>query len=144
MSLERNRSNFRLWKEYAVLKCIINSSETTQLNSKETLKIFNTLLNTSFSSTNVDVNACIDIYGLCVDYALIELGIFYREFDLITGKSPKEAQACLSFREDFLMKNFNFKNKIKDLPGLKQTLSELLANKCLGKGKRFVFRKSGG
>ena len=123
-----------MWKEYAILKCILNSNEATQLNSKETLKIFNTLLNTSFSSTNVDVNACLDIYGLCVDYALIELGIFFREFDLNTGKSGKEAQACLSFREDYLIKITNFKSRIKDLPGLKQTLSEIFANKCLGKG----------
>jgi hypothetical protein len=139
LSLERNRSNFRLWKEYAILKCILNSSQSSQVNAKETLKIFNTLLNTSFSSTNVDLNACIDMYGLCVDYALIELDIFYREFDVNTRHSPKEALACLSFREDFWIKNFASKTKLKNLAGLKQTLSEMFANKCLGKGRILYF-----
>lgn len=143
LSQERNRSNFRLWKEYAILKCILNSSENKALNPKETLKIFNTLLNTSFSSTNVDLSACIDIYGLCVDYCLIELGMFSREFDVTTNFSPDEVQACLSFRTDFYLKHVNAKSKVKDLPGLKLNLSEMLASKCLGKGKFLILKQLG-
>ena len=33
-------------------------------------------------------------------------------------------------KKDYLIKITNFKSRIKDLPGLKQTLSEIFANKC--------------
>ena len=63
LSCEVNRSNLILWREYALLKLMVNNGQV-----KETRKILDTLLKTSDSSHMSTEQACTDVYSLSIDY----------------------------------------------------------------------------
>jgi hypothetical protein len=161
LSIESNRSNFDLWKQYGILKWLLNHEQflLTSTNSsqtgatvslKETKKIFDTLLNTSSSSIGTTTLDSINIYSLVVDYVSLELGIFYKQFDVTTTSlNAFEASAQLS---TIYIQNglFNFKdiNNLKvrennnNYKALKIRLTDMLANKCLNKNQEHQQNKS--
>lgn len=144
LSSEENRSNFTLWKQYGILKWILNNFNTEltkPVQLKETRKVFDTLLNTSTHSVSSSVESCIHIYSLCVDYVQIELDMFYNKCDFYTSSFREgftETQFMLSThfaKTDFFNLDRQFRksaNKIS-LANLKQTLSEILVKNCLNK-----------
>jgi hypothetical protein len=144
LSSEENRSNFTLWKQYGILKWILNNFDTEitkAIQLKETRKVFDTLLNTSAHSVSSSVESCILIYSLCVDYVQIELDMFYNKCDFYTSSLSEgltETQFMLSTQ--FSKTNFfNLDRQFKkssykiSLGTLKQTLSELMVKNCLNK-----------
>ncbi|RNA16691.1 NRDE2 -like protein, partial [Brachionus plicatilis] len=114
LSLEVNRSNFILWKNYAMLKYILNS------NLKETRKVFNALLNSSESANSQSHEAFMDIYSLAIDFVELELGIHYQDSDV--NNSNVEIK---------LKQN----QKIKLPQTTRENLMEILAKNCLYKNQ---------
>lgn len=114
LSMEANRSDFVLWKNYAILKYNLNS------NLKETRKVFNTLLNSSESANSQSLDAFIEIYQLCVDFVELELGIYCQDFDVTNST----VNIKLSQNQ-----------KIKLSQTGKENLIEILVNNCLYKSQ---------
>ena len=106
---------------------------------KDTRKIFDTLLTTSSSAACANNQQLIDIYSLSVDYVLLELGCFYKQFDVMsTSLHHHEVTAQLAttnIQEGFYdLKNFKLRNKTdKVTASLKSKLTELLVRNCLNK-----------
>ena len=114
LSLEANRSDFLLWKNYAILKYILNS------NLKETRKVFNTLLSSSESANSQSLDAFVEIYQLCIDFVELELGIYSQDFDVT------DSNVNIKFTQN---------QKIKLSQTGKDNLVEILANNCLYKSQ---------
>ena len=150
LSSELNRSNFHLWKQYGLLKWILNNNEhfnqpnqnakSKMLNIKETRKVFDTLLNTSASANDTSIKSCIDIYSLCIDYFLIEIDAFHRLFDIETShfRSCAENKVSLpSFGHELSLFDLEKMTtaKKKEYMNAKECMSELLIANCLKKSK---------
>lgn len=94
----------------------------------------------------------IDIYSLSVDLVLLELGIFYRQFDIsTTSLNPYEANVQISTNiiQDglFDLNNLDLNNKkdkvfINSLKSTKAQLCELLIKNCLNKNVQYQQSKS--
>jgi hypothetical protein len=148
LSLEVNRANFNLWKQYGHLKWLLNCSDSFSQGKqskqlKETRKVFDTLLNTSASAVESTPRACIDIYSLCVDYVLIELDLFYRPFGISLSRfrpiTESEAHLFTYYNQSNL---FDSNRKVKantakktEYEKIKESMSEILINSCLNKSK---------
>ena len=147
LGLEQNRSNLILWKQYAILKLILNqpkyqnidkNSNKKNFNIKETCKVFNTLI-TAKSKINKTSKDIIDNYKLCIDYALIELGCFYIQYDVILKKNNEnelinDIEINLS-----TIKMFNEGNNSKTVFNLKYLdISINKTQKELNKTKEFI------
>lgn len=141
LSKEANRSNFAMWREYGVLKLLLNKGQL-----KETKKIFDTLLKTSESSQKSHDQACIDIYSLCVDYTLAELGSFYRQFDIETSNleiKNDQTEVHISTKWDFFdLKKSNHSLKQVYSNSVKDALSSLLVQNCLQKPSKSKSKSS--
>lgn len=144
LSMEENRSNFALWKQYGSLKWLLSNSEHFGApcganNLKETRKIFDTLLTTSLSAVQVNDQACIDIYSLCVDYALVELGAAFKPHDIelittVTSQLNISLNLFTFWSQVSLFKAKKLtETKRKEYNSAKERLSELIATHCLNK-----------
>ncbi len=143
LSLEANRSNFDLWKQYGILKWLLNHSKfnydtnKSVQSLKETRKVFDTLL--AKSATNgvpANLTDCIDVFCLCADYVELELGIYYRQFDI-------EATSLNTLEFDIGFASIHIQNGLFDLsdqgeiklqPLKKEeivSISEMLVKNCL-------------
>ena len=145
LSLEHNRSNFDLWKQYGVLKWILNHGrfaddlKTVRKagNLKETKKIFDNLLS---SSSSLKLSDSLNVYSLCIDYVLLELGMFHKQFDVTsTSLNVFEANAELATIHmtsglfDLSQTDLRIKESREALTALKTRLSDLLVKNCLNK-----------
>jgi hypothetical protein len=131
LSLEENRQNFDLWKQYGILKWLLNYQNDFKItNLKDSRKVFDNLLNI--------MNNNIDVYSLCCDYIKLELGIYYEQFDVNTSSVKSLNQATIStinFQNGFFdLKQDNLvKSSMKDLMNLKNNQIELLVDNCLNR-----------
>ena len=148
LSMEENRSNFVLWRQYGILKWILNQ-DNQKMPLKETRKVFDTLLKTSFSSSTNSLEACIDIYSICIDYVELELGMFNNQFDVVSSSLRTSIEPEVNLATVFCKSEFsNLRQeprsliKDKDLNSLKFNLSEILANNCLNKNADATKTKS--
>jgi hypothetical protein len=147
LSTEANRSNFHLWKQYGLLKWVLSNSQRLNGNNclpknplKDTRKVFDTLLNTSASSSDTSHQSCINIYSLAIDYCLIEMNVFCQSYDIQTSqfRSVVENRVSISSlgTEVNLFNQENvYKVKKSNFLNAKETLSEILISNCLKKSK---------
>ena len=143
LSLEANRSNFDLWKQYGLLKWLLNHSKfnyeankSTQ-SLKETRKVFDTLLaKLAANGVPANLNNCINVFGLCADYVELELGIYYRQFDIETS-SLNTLEFEIGFESIHTESGFfdlSDQSEIKLQPLKKEeivSISEMLVKNCL-------------
>lgn len=143
LSIESNRTNFTLWKQYALLKWLLNHEKFNFDNKKmtglkETRKVFDNLLLTLFNSTTPSLTDCVNVYSLCADYVELELGIYYRQFSVeTTDLSTQEFD--IGFETIQIQSGF-FDLSQRELKGnshLKKedyvSMSEMLLKNCLNK-----------
>ncbi len=115
------------------------------MSIKETKKIFDTLLSTSASAACQTREHFIDIYSLSVDYCLLELGVFYKQFDVsTTSLNAFEALAQLSTIQlqsgglfDVGAKSESRRKEANELRSVKSRQSELLVKNCLNRGVEY-------
>ena len=120
------------------------------MSIKETRKIFDTLLSTSSSAICHSCEHFIDMYSLSVDYCLLELGIFYKQFDVsTTSENVFEARAELSTVQfqlgvlfDTGVKSESRLKEANELSSVKSRQSELLVKNCLNRGVEYQQGKS--
>ena len=121
----------------------------SQNKFKETRKVFETLLRTSLSSACATTQHFIDIYGLSIDYALLELGIFYKQFDVVSSSlNPYQMDTQISSVRiqtgffDIKKRDLKRKESRSEFKALKNKLCELLVNNCLDKSKEQQLNKA--
>ena len=92
-------------------------NQNNQKNAlKETRKVFDTLLSTSLSSGNNNLEACIDIYSLCIDYVQLELGMFNKQFDVVSSTARTSIESEVNLSTTFLKNGFfNLKQEQQNL-----------------------------
>jgi hypothetical protein len=154
LSIPENRANFYMWKQYAILKWLLNheryssvssssssSRKSIVVNLKETRKIFDTLFKMGSSDDCLtSLQACLDIYSLCIDYIALELGLFYRQFDVLNSSfRANELSVGFSTMQvqhgffDLTQLNLKLASSTSENKNLKQQLIELLAKNCLNR-----------
>jgi hypothetical protein len=139
LDLEKNRLNHDLWKQYGILKWLLNNEKFLNNESKkiddlkETRKVFdNLILTSSISTTNDSIN----MFSLCADYVELELGIYYKQYDIETNNSISN-DLSIGFTTIFIQNgifDLNYEIRVKKFK--KEDLikfSEMLVKNCLNK-----------